>query len=300
MMEVLNKINELKKKINAVILAHNYQTREVQDIADFTGDSLELSRKAADTEAEVIIFCGVDFMAETAKVLSPDKKVILPVRDATCPMANMVAAEKLRELKKKHPGVPVVAYVNTTAEVKAESDVCCTSSNAVKVVESLDDDKIIFVPDQNLGHYVSTKVDKDIILWPGYCFVHNSITEDDVKKSKEKNPDALFMAHPECRPEVLRQADFVTSTGQMFGVVEKNPNRTFIVGTEEGMFYPLKKRVPSVKLVPVTNHLICRNMKKITVDDVISSMESLSPEIEVSGNIIKKAYIALERMLEII
>ncbi len=295
----LEVINSLKKEINAVILVHNYQPPEIQDIADFTGDSLELSRKAAATDRDVIIFCGVDFMAETAKVLSPDKKVILPEKGATCPMANMVTAGDLKDFKKSYPGVPVVTYVNTTADVKAESDICCTSGNAVKVVSSIKENNVIFIPDRNLGHYVSTKVDKNIILMPGFCYVHDSIRVDEVKKTLAMYPEAVFMAHPECSRDVLELANYVASTGGMFEVVKNDSSKVFLVGTEQGMIYPLKKQFPDREFIPVRKNIICNDMKKITIDKVIKSMQNLSPEINISKEIIGKASIALNRMLEV-
>ena len=292
-------IEELKERINAVILVHNYQPPEIQDIADFTGDSLELSRKAATTDRDVIIFCGVDFMAETAKVLSPGKKVILPEKGATCPMANMVTAGDLKNFKKNYPGVPVVTYVNTTADVKAESDICCTSGNAVKVVSSIKENNVIFIPDRNLGHYVSTKVDKNIILMPGFCYVHDSINADEVKKTLAMYPEAVFMAHPECSRDVLALADYGASTGGMFEVVKNDSSKVFLVGTEQGMIYPLKKQFPDREFIPVRKNIICNDMKKITIDKVIKSMQNLSPEINISKEIIGKASIALNRMLEV-
>ncbi len=295
----LEVINSLKKEIHAVILVHNYQPPEIQDIADFTGDSLELSRKAAATDRDVIIFCGVDFMAETAKVLSPDKKVILPEKGATCPMANMVTAGDLKDFKKSYPGVPVVTYVNTTADVKAESDICCTSGNAVKVVSSIKENNVIFIPDRNLGHYVSTKVDKNIILMPGFCYVHDSIRVDEVKKTLAMYPEAVFMAHPECSRDVLELANYVASTGGMFEVVKNDSSKVFLVGTEQGMIYPLKKQFPDREFIPVRKNIICNDMKKITIDKVIKSMQNLSPEINISKEIIGKASIALNRMLEV-
>jgi quinolinate synthase len=296
--EKIELINKLKKEVNATILVHNYQPPEIQDIADFKGDSLELSRKAAEAEADVIVFCGVDFMAETAKILSPDKKVILPVSDATCPMAKMITADGLREFKEKHPGAPVVTYVNTTADVKAESDICCTSSNAVKIVGSLKEKDIVFTPDKNLGHYVSTKSDKNIIPWPGYCPIHESLNVEDVQRAKEAHPGAKLMAHPECRAEVLELADYVASTGQMFDVAENDSSNEFIVGTEIGMVYALKERYPGKEFYPVSRWAICPNMKKMTLDKVIESLKTLSPEIQVPEETIKKASLALMRMLD--
>ena len=293
------KISYLKKKINAVILAHNYQLPEIQDIADFTGDSLGLSQEAASTDADVIIFCGVDFMAETAKILSPEKKVILPARDATCPMADMITSDELKEFKKEYPEAAVVSYVNTTADVKAESDVCCTSSNAIKIVRSVQEDTVIFTPDKNLAWYVSQNVDKKIISWAGFCSVHDNIKLEEVKKNKLKYPDAVFIAHPECRSEVLQVADYISSTSRMFDVVRKVAKRTFIIGTEEGIVYPLKKQFPDRIFIPAQTDIICPNMKKVTLDKVIDSMENLSPEIKLDDSIMSKARQSLNRMLEL-
>ncbi|MFH1414787.1 MAG: quinolinate synthase NadA [Elusimicrobiota bacterium] len=292
-------IAELKKEKNAVILAHNYQPAEIQDIADFTGDSLELSRKARTTAAEVIIFCGVDFMAETAKVLSPDKKVILPGGEATCPMADMISAEGLKAMKNKYPDAAVVTYVNTSAAVKAQSDICCTSSNAVKITASCKEEDIIFIPDMNLGSYVSTKVNKNMIIWPGYCPVHDSIGIEDVMETREKFPEAVFMAHPECGAEVLDAADYVVSTGQMFLTVEKEKAQTFIVGTEEGMLYALGKRFPEKEFVPAAPWTTCQNMKKISIECIFNSLDNLSPETVLAPEVIAKASLALNRMLSV-
>ncbi|MFW6134109.1 MAG: quinolinate synthase NadA [Elusimicrobiota bacterium] len=293
------KVQKIKKKINAVILAHNYQPPEIQDAADYNGDSLGLSKKAASTDCDVIVFCGVDFMAETAKILSPEKKVILPVKKATCPMANMITAKQLIDFKSKYPGAPAVSYVNTTAQVKAQSDICCTSSNAVKIVKSLKENKVIFTPDKNLASYVEENVNKEIIAWDGFCYVHNSITKQDVLKAKKEYPDYVFMAHPECRGEVLEYADYAASTGQMFDIVEKEKKKNFIVGTEQGIIYPLKKRYPDRNFVPVRQNIVCRDMEKITLDDLIESMNKISPLIDIPEDIRIKAFKALDRMMKI-
>lgn len=296
---LVEKVKRLKERMKAVVLVHNYQPPDIQDLADYVGDSLELSKAAAATDAEVIIFCGVNFMAETAKILSPDKKVILPVEDATCPMADMITAEDLIKLKMKHVGVPVVSYVNTTADVKAQSDICCTSSNAIKIVNSIMEDTVVFTPDRNLADYVSTKVEKIIIPWQGFCPIHDVITKDDVEAKRREYPEALFIAHPECRPEVLKMADSVASTGQMFEVVEKSDRKVVIVGTEEGMVYPLKRRFAQIKFIPAKSNNHCKNMKKMTVEKVVAAMESGTPEIILEEEIINRARMALERMLNL-
>lgn len=297
--EVVKHIEELKKKHNAIILAHNYQVEEVQEVADYIGDSFGLSQIAAQTEADVIIFCGVHFMAESAKILSPDKKVILPVLEAGCPMADMVDVDGLRALKAKHPGVPVVTYVNSSAAVKAESDICCTSSNAVQVVESLDSDTIIFTPDQNLGSYIASKTNKKIILWEGYCITHHRVSPEDVKAVREAHPDAIILVHPETRPEIVALADHADSTEGILRYVRNSNHQKFIIGTEMGILYRLKKENPDKEFYILTPKLVCVNMKKTHLSHVIKALETLSPEIHVPEETRVKAKRALERMLEI-
>lgn len=297
--EVVRHIEELKKKHHVIILAHNYQMDEVQEIADYIGDSFGLSQIAAQTDADVIIFCGVHFMAESAKILSPEKKVILPVLEAGCPMADMVDVEGLRELKAKHPGVPVVTYVNSSAAVKAESDICCTSSNAVQVVESLDSDTVIFTPDRNLGSYIAGKTDKKIILWEGYCITHHRVTPDDVRAAREAHPDALVLVHPETRPEIVSLADHADSTEGILRYARNSNHQKFIIGTEMGILYRLKKENPGKEFYILTPKLVCVNMKKTHLSHVINALETLSPEIHVPEEIRVKAKRALERMLEI-
>ena len=298
---LVEKINRLKDSRNAVILAHNYQRAEVQDIADFCGDSLGLSIKAAETEAEVIVFCGVRFMAETAAVLSPEKTVLLPDKDAGCPMADMISAEQLVQLKQEHPDALVVCYVNSTAEVKAESDYCCTSSNAVEVVNSLPPDKkIIFVPDCHLGQYVIDRTGRDIVLWPGYCISHVSITEQDIKNAKAKHPDAIVMAHPECTEPVKELADHLLSTGQMLTFAKKNPAKRFIVATETGIIYTLKEQNPDAEFIQATERAICPNMKKITLEKVLWALEDMKFKVKVPEHISFKARRALDRMIEVL
>ena len=295
------KISQLKKERNAVILAHNYQPGEIQDLADFCGDSLGLSIEASKTDAEVIVFCGVKFMAETAAILSPEKTVLLPERTAGCPMADMITAEQLRELKTKFPGAIVVCYVNSTAEVKAESDYCCTSSNAVAVVNSLPcDKKILFVPDRNLGSFVAGRTGRDIELWPGYCTTHVCITEDDVRRAKQKYPDAIVMSHPECTEPVRKISDELLSTSQMLKFVKKNSTKRYIVATEKGIIHALKKENPNAEYIPAAERAICPNMKKITIDKVITSLEEMKERIVVEEEVRVMARKSLDRMVEII
>jgi quinolinate synthase len=299
--QLLDKIQELKRKRNAVILAHNYQPDEIQDLADFQGDSLGLSIEAAKSDAEVIVFCGVHFMAETAAILSPQKIVLLPEPHAGCPMADMITAEQLRALKQHHSGAVVVCYVNSSAEVKAESDYCCTSANAVEVVNSLGKDKkIIFVPDQYLGQFVASRTGRDLILWPGYCPTHVLITEDDIKKTKSEHPEAIVMAHPECTEPVKKNADQILSTSQMIKFAAKSAAKEFIVATEKGIIHSLKKQRPDAAYYPATERALCPNMKKITVDKIIASLENMRPEVTVPEEIRQKAKQAVDRMIEIL
>jgi len=298
---LLEEIRELKQKRKAVILAHNYQPAEVQDLADFCGDSLGLSIQASKTDAEVIVFCGVRFMAETAKILSPAKLVLLPDRRATCPMAEMITAEQLRGLKRKYPDALVVCYVNSTADVKAQSDYCCTSANAVAVVQSLPKERpIIFVPDQHLGQFVEKQTGRDLILWPGYCPTHIFIAEEDVRKAKEQYPDAVVLAHPECSEPVKDLADAILSTGQMLRFVKESPARRFIVATEVGMLHPLKKARPDAEYIPAGPRGVCPNMKKITLEKVLASLASLQYPIDVPEQIRLRAEKSLRRMIEIL
>lgn len=297
--EVVKYIEDLKKQHNAIILAHHYQTDDVQEVADYVGDSFGLSQIAANTDADVIVFCGVHFMAESAKILSPTKKVILPVLDAGCPMAEMVDVDGLRALKAQHPGVPVVTYVNSSAAVKAESDICCTSSNAVKLVESLDADTIIFTPDENLGAYVAEKTKKNVILWKGFCITHHRVMPEDVIAARQAHPDALVLVHPETRPEVVALADYADSTAGILKYVRESTHRKFIIGTEMGILHGLKKENPEKEFYLLTPKLVCVNMKKTHLSDVVQALETLSPEIHVEESIRVKALQALERMLAI-
>jgi quinolinate synthase len=298
---LLTKIATLKQQRKAVILAHNYQPGEIQDLADFTGDSLGLSIKAAQTDAEVVVFCGVLFMAETAAILSPEKTILLPEKDAGCPMADMITAEQLRELKDKHPEALVVCYVNSPAEVKAESDYCCTSANAVEVVQSLPKDKeIIFVPDQHLGSFAKTKTGRDLILWPGYCPTHVVITENDINNAKTLYPDAIVMTHPECSEPVKEISDQILSTGQMLKFAAKSDAKQFIIATENGIIHTLKKNRPDAEFIPASGRSICPNMKKITLAKVVASLEDMKYQINVPEEIRLKAKKSLERMVEIL
>lgn len=294
--ELINEINSLRKERNAVILAHFYQPGEVQDIADFVGDSLQLAQKAAETDSDMIVFCGVHFMAESAAILSPDKIVVLPDPNAGCPMADMVDPEDLREEKAKYPGIKVVCYVNSSAEVKAESDICCTSSNAEKIVDFLKGEEILFVPDQNLGKYVAVKTNREIKLWPGFCPTHHRIEKEDVLKSRKDHPGSKVLVHPECREEVWREADYVGSTAGIIKYAENSPDREFIIGTECGILHELQKRCPDKKFYMLTN-MVCPNMKKTSLKKVRDALLTLSPRITVSKEIREKAIGALEKML---
>ncbi|MBA7478675.1 Quinolinate synthase A [subsurface metagenome] len=297
--ELVEKILSLKKKRNAVILVHNYQLGEVQDIADFMGDSLGLSQNAARTDAEVIVFCGVHFMAETASILCPDKVVLLPDMNAGCPMADMITAEGLRKKKGEFPDATVVCYVNSTAEVKAESDVCCTSANAVKVVESVDAQEILFIPDQYLGHYISTKTDKKIILWPGFCPTHVRILPEHITRMRKEYPQARVVVHPECRPDVIALADEVFSTGGMCRFARETDVREIIIGTEIGILHRLRKENPGKKFIPLTEQAICPNMKLITLEKVLWSLEEMAPEVKVPEEIRIRAKAAVDKMLKV-
>jgi quinolinate synthase len=297
--ELPKKILDLKFKRKAVILAHNYELGEVQDIADFVGDSLELSQKAAKTDADVIVFCGVHFMAETASILCPDKTVLLPDMNAGCPMANMITAPKLIEKKKELPGSTVVCYVNSSAEVKAESDVCCTSANAVKVVQSVDSQDILFVPDQYLGHYVSTQTNKRISFWPGYCPTHARIRPEDILRVKAEHPKALVLVHPECRPEVISLADQVLSTGGMMRFARSATAGEMIIGTELGIIYRLRKENPGKTFFPASEQAICPRMKLITLEKILWALEEMSPEVKVPEPVRIRAIKAVDRMLAI-
>jgi quinolinate synthase len=316
-------ILELKQKRRAIILAHNYQRDEVQEIADFVGDSLELSRTASTIDCEVIVFAGVNFMAESASILSPDKTVLLTEVDAGCPMADMIHVDAprrerksfpgfqnpppyiypkeftLRDIKARYPGVPVVAYVNTTADVKAESFICCTSANIVRVIESLPDEKVISVPDRNLSTWAQKNTKKEVIAWDGYCHVHERVKREDVQKARKEHPKALLMAHPECRLEVLEIADHVTSTSGMLRFAKASAEREFIVGTEIGLMYRLRKENPDKLFHPLRKDMICPNMKKTTLGSVLRALKEDNYIIKVPEDIRMPAKKALDRMLAI-
>ena len=297
---ILDKIAALKKSRNAVILVHNYQLGEIQDIGDFVGDSLELSQKAAKTDSDVIVFCGVHFMAETAKILCPDKIVLLPEVHAGCPMANMINAPRLREEKKKHPGIKVVCYVNTTAAVKAESDICCTSANAVKVVNTIPrDQEIMFVPDQYLGSYVQAQTGRQMILWPGYCPTHARIMAGDIARLKAEYPNAKVLVHPECRTETQAMADAVLSTGGMIKFAHDTDVKEIIVGTEIGILYRLRKDNPGKKFIPVSEQAVCPRMKLTTLESVLFSLENMTHQIKVPERVRLKAKEAVDKMLAV-
>ena len=297
-LELCERIDELRARREAVILVHNYQLGEVQDIADYVGDSLDLSRKAAATPAEVIVFCGVHFMAETAAILSPDKIVLLPAKEAGCPLADMADAERLRRMKTEHPGAAVVCYVNSSAEVKAESDICCTSANAARVVAQIQQDReIIFLPDQYLGDYVREVTGRQMILWPGFCPTHMRILPEHINRKKKQYPDARVIVHPECRREVTRMADEVLSTGGMCRYALETDARTIIVGTELGLLHRLDKENPDKRFVPATEQAVCPNMKLITLEQVLWALEEMQYRIEVPQQVRSRAEAAVQRMI---
>jgi len=298
--EIIKKIKRLKAERNAIIIAHNYQIPDVQDIADFVGDSLQLSRKAAKLDNDVIVFCGVHFMAETAAILAPGKTVLIPDSHAGCPMADMVTATELRQWKKEYPGKKVVCYVNTSAEVKAECDICCTSSNALKVVESIRDDTILFAPDKNLAAYVARFTEKRVIPWDGYCYVHNNFRARDVQEKRALFPEAEVWVHPECRPEVIDLAEKVLSTGQMVKESQLTDKKDVILGTEEGIIHRLKKLNSKTCFIPLRDHAICANMKKISLPKVLWSLEEMVFRIDVPEDIARKARGAIEKMIAIV
>ena len=317
-------ILKLKEEKRAIILAHNYQRDEVQEIADFVGDSLELSRTAATIDCDMIVFCGVNFMAESASILSPEKTVLLPEHEALCPMADMIQVDSprpvrksfpgfdnpppyvyppefsLRDIKKKYPGVPVVAYVNTTADIKAESDICCTSANVVKVVESLPGDEVICIPDKNLSVWAQRNTRKKVIAWDGYCNIHERVTTTDLEKARAAYPNALLMAHPECRIEVLEKADHVTSTSGMLRFAKSSSEREFIVGTEIGLMHRLRKENPEKVFYPLTKDIICHNINNTTLKSVLRAFQENTYLVKVPENIRIPAKRALDRMLAII
>jgi len=297
--QLKEKIAELKEELRAVIVAHNYQRPEVQDVADFVGDSLELSRQCTEVNAQTIVFCGVRFMAETAAILNPNRTVLLAEGSAGCPLADMITVDVLREWKQRYPRASVVCYVNSSAEIKAESDICCTSANGAKVVDSVLSNDILFVPDQNLGHYVSTQTKKNIILYPGFCYVHHRLKPEQVKLAKKLHPDAQILVHPECRPEVIDLADAALSTSQMLRHAKASSHQSFIIGTEEGLLHRLRLENPDKSFYLVTNSQICTDMKKTTLETLAQTMELRQNIVTVPEAIRIKAKQAVDRMLAI-
>jgi quinolinate synthase len=297
--KIAEEIKRLKQERNAIILAHFYTRQEVRDIADFVADSLALCKAAVNSKAEVIVFAGVHFMAESASIISPEKIVLLPVPEAGCPMADMVSVKALRDAKERNPSAAVVCYVNSSASVKAESDICCTSANAVNVVNSVENREIIFIPDRNLGAFVSLHTDKKIHLWPGFCHVHDNISDENIKDLKKLHPDAEFLAHPECRPEVLNLANRVLSTSGIVKEVGNSASREFIIGTEKEIVQNLKRKYPDKKFYPASEKTYCYNMKKITLESILNSLQNMEYEINVPEQIRIKAKKALDKMLAI-
>lgn len=296
--DLVEKITYLKEKKDAIILVHNYQRSDIHEVADFIGDSLGLSRQAGKLASKMIVFCGVRFMAETAKIISPDKLVLLPRREAGCPMADMIDQEDLQKMKLEYPEAKVVCYVNTTAEIKAESDVCCTSANAIRIVQDIDAERVIFIPDQNLANYVSGFTDKEVIPYPGYCYVHGRIRAEDIKEAKKIYPDAMVIVHPECRPEVIELADEVASTSGMLKLAAESKATKFIIGTEEGLIHRLIKENPEKKFFAAGSARMCHNMKLTRLEDVYLSLKEERYKVEIEDNIARKAKKALDEMLK--
>ncbi len=294
------KITKLKEELRAVIVAHNYQRPEVQDIADFVGDSLELARQCTKVDAETIVFCGVQFMAETAAIVNPDRTVLLSEGSAGCPLADMVNVDELKEWQQRYPKASVVCYVNSSAEIKAESYICCTSANGVKIVDSVPGDEILFVPDQNLGHYISTQTKKNIILYPGFCYVHHHFKAEQVRLAKKRHPEAQVIVHPECRPEVIALADAALSTSQMLRYVATSPHNSFIIGTEEGILHRMRQENPDKSFHLLTNSQICIDMKKTTLETLARTMELRENIVTVPEEVRLKAKQAVDRMLAIV
>lgn len=297
--EMVARIDRLRRERDAVILAHNYQRPEIQDLADFVGDSLELSRQVTHVDRSLIVFCGVDFMAESAAILNPGKTVLLPALRARCPMAAMATAEAVRARRQQFPGAAVCCYVNTTAAVKAESDICCTSANGVRIVESLAQEQVIFVPDKNLGHYISTQTRKEIILWPGFCIVHERLTPEEVRAARTQHPNAEVLVHPECRPEVVAAADRVLSTSGIMRHARESPVDEFIIGTEVGIVHRLQKENPGKRFYPAAPHMVCENMKRITLQHLLEALEKNQHVVTVPEDIRRRAKAALDRMLSL-
>lgn len=298
--EIKQQIAALKKEKDAVILAHYYVDGPVQEIADFVGDSYYLAKKATTVSERVIIFCGVSFMGESAKILNPDKKVVMADETADCPMAHMVDVDRIKEVRQEYPDVAVVCYVNSTAEIKAASDVCVTSSNAIKIVKNLPNHDIFFIPDNNLGRYVAKQLpDKHFIFNDGFCHVHKSIHREDVLKAKEVHPEALVLAHPECTEDTLELADFIGSTSQIIDYVTESPEKVFIICTEMGIFYELMQKNPEKKFYSVGHRQFCPNMKKVRLESVLSALQNLAPEVELEEEMRNAAKLPQERMLEL-
>ena len=300
MESIVEEIKRLKKKRSAVILAHNYVNPEIQDIADFLGDSLELSFRAKESGAPVIVFCGVRFMAESAKLLSPDSTVLIPVPDAGCEMADMADANKIREYRKEHPDSFFVAYVNTTAETKAEVDLCCTSGNVEKVLASIPAEKnVMFLPDRNLGGNMNRKMNRNMNLWNGCCPVHDAVTPEMIRKAREEHPGAIVLVHPECKPEVVAESDYALSTAGILKKVKELDAEEFIIGTEQGIFHRMQKENPEKKFHSLSPCLICRDMKKITLETVRDALKNLSPEITLPEEMMKSAVSPILKMMEL-
>ncbi|MCD6452724.1 MAG: quinolinate synthase NadA [Dehalococcoidales bacterium] len=293
------RIARLKRELGAVVVAHNYQRPEVQDIADITGDSLELARRCTQLDSQVVVFCGVRFMAETAAILNPERTVLLSEADAGCPMADMLTADELREWKRRYPDAAVVCYVNSLAEVKAESDICCTSANGLQIVESLPNDEILFVPDQNLGHYVSTQTKKHVILYPGFCYVHHRIKPEQIEMARRLHPEAEVLVHPECQPGVIALADAALSTSQMLRYVKASPHQSFVIVTEEGLLHSLRRQNPDKSFYLLSGSQICDDMKKTTLETVARTMELKRNIITIPEDIRLGAKRAVERMLAV-
>ncbi|MDD5687307.1 MAG: quinolinate synthase NadA [Elusimicrobia bacterium] len=296
---IIDDINQLKIEKKAVVLSHNYQLPEIQDIADFVGDSLELSRNALITDAKIIVFCGVHFMAETAKILSPLKVVLLPDMRSSCPLANMITVDDVRRLRHENPKASVVCYINTSADVKAECDICCTSSNAIEIVNSVPSDTVIFLPDRNLGNYVSKYTDKKVIIWNGFCPTHETLKVEDVLELKKQYSNAKFVAHPECREDVLNLADKVTSTSGIIRYVKNDSSNSFIIGTETAILHRLQKENPNKTFIPASRRMFCPNMKYVNLESLHESLLNKQHEIEVPEKIRKKAYLVIQKMLDI-
>lgn len=298
--ELLHEVSELKKNLKAIILAHNYQLPEIQDVADFVGDSLELAVKASELEGiDFIFFCGVHFMAETAKILNPNCKVVVPDFNAGCPLADMIEPGDVLKLRDSYPGTPIVAYVNTSAMVKAEVDICCTSSNAVKIVNSLSSDQIIFVPDKNLAYFVAQRSEKKIIPWNGFCPTHMRFKVEDVERARKEHPNAVIVVHPECRPEVQQMADYILSTGGIYRLPAEIDSKEFVIGTEVGMIYRLQKTYPERKFYPLNDRAVCPNMKKNTLEKLLIQMKRPENFIEVDPEVASRAKKSIDKMIKL-